>query len=324
MNRALFFLVACLQLGSAVADDDVLAALDRMQEAVQRLNYQGTLVYFQGGQVQSMHIVHKADDKGEYERLVNLNGPAREVIRNNQVVTCYMPDHKSVLVGERKDGNNVLGKLVTNDFSTTQNNYEFQADGEDRVAGLSAQRVLIKPRDNYRYGYRLWLDRTNGLLLKFDLLAENGQPLEQAMFADISVVEDIPEALLAPTTVSEGFAWFKQEKKAGVDETEESAWRIDQLPAGFAITSRFHHPLPDSGASAEHVIASDGLASVSVYIEKVSENLKRFVGGSTMGAMNAFGTVLDEHQITVIGEVPGRTVEMIAHSVTRQPKDDAK
>lgn len=319
MKRSLFFLAACLHLGVAGADDDVMAALGRMQEAVQRLNYQGTLVYFQGGQVQSMHIVHKADDKGEYERLVNLNGPAREVIRSNNVVTCYMPDHKSVLVGERQY-NNVLSKLVSNDFSASMNYYQFQAEGLDRVAGLAARRVLIKPRDTFRYGYRLWLDRSNGLLLKSDLLAADGQALEQAMFADITVVDHIPDAMLAPTTASEGFAWFKQDKSAAPAQAEQSAWRIDHLPDGFAITSRFHHPLPDSDAPAEHLIATDGLASVSVYIEKLTGNPKRFVGGSTMGAMNAYGTVVDDHQITVIGEVPGGTVEMIARSVTQAPK----
>lgn len=321
MKRPLFFLIACLHLGAVAADEDVLSVLDRMQDAVQRLNYQGTLVYFQGGQVQSMHIVHKADEKGEYERLVNLNGPAREVIRSNNVVTCYMPDHKSVLVGERKYNSNVLGKLVANDFSSFQNYYQFQIEGDDRVAGLAAQRVLIKPRDTYRYGYRLWLDRNNGLLLKFDLLAEDGQALEQAMFADIRVVDQIPDAMLAPTTASEGFAWFKQEKTADSAEAPESAWHIRHLPVGFAITARFHHPLPNSDAVAEHVIASDGLASVSVYIEKLSENRKRFVGGSNMGAVNAFGAVVDDHQITVIGEVPGSTVQVIASSVTRQQKD---
>lgn len=323
MNRSLFFLVACLHLGVAGADDDVLAALGRMQEAVQSLNYQGTLVYFQGGQVQSMRIVHKADGKGEYERLVNLNGPAREVIRNNNVVTCYLPDHKSVLVGERQY-NNVLSKLAVNDFSTFQDYYQFQAEGLDRVAGLTARRVLIKPRDTYRYGYRLWLDQTNSLLLKSDLLAADGQALEQAMFADITVVEHIPDAMLAPGTASEGFAWFKQDKTASTAQAVESAWRIDRLPVGFAITSRFHHPLPDSDVPAEHLIATDGLASVSVYIERLSGNSKRFAGGSTMGAMNAFGTVVDDHQITVIGEVPGGTVEMIAQSVTRQPKGGAQ
>ena len=181
--------------------------------------------------------------------------------------------------------------------------------------------MLIKPRDTYRYGYRLWLDQANGLLLKSDLLAEDGQSLEQAMFADIAVVEHIPDTLLAPTTASEGFAWFKQEKTPDPAQAVESVWRIARLPVGFAITSRYHHPLPDSDTPAEHVIASDGLASVSVYIEKLTENLKRFVGSSNMGAMNAYGTVVDNHQITVIGEVPGGTVEMIAHSVTRQPKD---
>jgi sigma-E factor negative regulatory protein RseB len=215
----------------------------------------------------------------------------------------------------------VLSKLTTNDFASFQDYYQFQADGEDRVAGKQAQRVLIKPRDAYRYGYRLWLDEANNLLLKSDLLDENGRVLEQAMFANIAVVEQIPDAMLAPTTQSEGYAWFRQNKGADPASAEDSLWRVGHMPDGFTITSRYRHPLPNSATPAEHLIASDGLASVSVYIEKLVPALKRFVGASNMGAVNAYGMVTADHQITVIGEVPAATVEMIAHSVTQQGKE---
>ena len=180
----------------SASEQPVLDMLVKMQSALQQLNYHGTLVYSQDGQIQSMRVVHKADSAGEVERLISLNGSAREVVRNNDVVTCYMPDSKSVLVGERQFKGNVLSQLAENDFAQLQGFYQFQLESVDRVAGLEAQAILIKPKDGFRYGYRLWLDRENGLLLKSDMLDEQGKVLEQAMFADVAIVDFIPQVEL--------------------------------------------------------------------------------------------------------------------------------
>jgi len=140
--------------GAAFATEpSVLDVLMRMQTATQNTNYQGTLVYMQDGQVQSMRVVHKADKNGEVERLINLNGVAREIVRKNDVVTCYMPDRKTVSVGRRHQfTGNLLSQLAENDFGRLQNYYLFEFEAVERVAGQSAQRILIKPKDASRYG----------------------------------------------------------------------------------------------------------------------------------------------------------------------------
>jgi sigma-E factor negative regulatory protein RseB len=185
-----------------------------------------------------------------------------------------------------------------------------------------AQRILVKPKDNLRYGYRLWVADDNALLLKFELLNENNEVMEQSMFADISVVDNVPKELLKPETTSEGFTWLKQEEGiASKFSPEESDWYINSLPAGFSITAHFKHLLPNSKKMAEHFVVTDGLASISAYVEKIDEGDEEFVGLSPMGAVNAFGRVSHGHQITVIGEVPGSAVEMIGHAVVYKPKE---
>lgn len=307
--------VACVSSVAQAADLTALDVLKRMQDASQNINYHGTLVFLQDGQVQSMRVVHKADETGQFERLINLNGVAREVVRKDDVVVCYMPDSKEVMVSRQKFKGNMLMQLARNNFAELQQNYQFTLELMDRVAGQEAQRVLIQPKDNLRYGYRLWVGNKTAILLKSNLLNEHGKSLEQAMFADIAVVDHIPENLLKPTSTGEGFTWYEREPDKSEALVQDSHWKIESLPKGFSVSSRFRHQMPGSNTPSEHWVLSDGLATISVYFEQLSDGEDPFEGTSPMGVVNAFGAVNAKHQITVIGDVPERTVEQLAHAV---------
>ena len=313
----LFLLIFIFSLTGIIqgASQPVLDVLMRMQTALQNLNYHGTLVYLQDGQVQSMRIIHKANEKGEYERLISLNGVAREVIRKDDVVTCYMPDKKKVTVDKRQYNRHMLSKLAENDFSALQKYYDFKLEAEDRVAGLKAQRVLIQPKDQLRYGYRLWLGEKDALLLKSDLLNVSGKVLEQVMFADINIVDQIPMDMLKPASTGEGFSRFEHGLENKNNNTASEHWKIKSLPKGFSISAHVREALSDSDQPAEQWIATDGLASVSIYVEELETGSDVFEGSMQKGAMNIFGLLLSGHQVTVVGEVPANTVEMIARSV---------
>ena len=320
MKRGLLLLCLYLPFGAALAGGDLLKSLGRMQDALQTLNYYGTLVFMQGGDVQSMRLIHQATEDGEVERIVNLNGYAREVIRKDDLVTCYLPDSKSVTVSKRRSGKGGwLSKLVANDFAAMQAHYSFQMDGEDRVAGLLAQRVLIKPNDTFRYGYRLWVAEDSGLLLKSELLSETGEVLEQAMFAEVSIVDSVPEEMLIPTTKDDGFVWYEDDDSASVIVPETAqTWSVAEMPVGFRVESQSRHNLPDSTRLADHLLVSDGLASVSVYIEALDGEPAPFDGSFKRGAVNVFSTAWGDYQVVVVGEVPLATVEMMARSVSRR------
>ena len=144
------------------------------------------------------------------------------------------------------------------------------------------------------------------------------------MFADIRIGGDISDDMLAPESHSENFTWFEHEpvKSADVDSEPsnekglvESRWAIATLPQGFNVTARFHHQMPNSSGPTEHWVISDGLASISIYIEQISDGKSAFEGASPMGATNTFGVLKEAHQVTVIGEVPASTVEKLAQAV---------
>jgi sigma-E factor negative regulatory protein RseB len=288
-----------------------------MFRSLQSLDYDGTFVYYHDGKLEAMRILHQASAGGEKERLMSLTGSAREVLRDDKVVTCIMPDNKSVMVGQSRPRQPF--PVVPEDLESLSPYYTLQDAGEDRIAGLMARVIDIRPRDEYRYGYRFWIDTKNYMLLKYELSDVDGKAIEQVMFTGLRVGERIPAAALEPSLTGEGYKWYRQEG-GGENPAVTAAqpeWTVKQLPAGFRMTDYQRKRVRQGGEHAEHMVFSDGLATVSVYVEKLVADSKAFTGLSNMGAMNAFGTVHDDHQITVVGEVPAATVQSMALLVSR-------
>jgi sigma-E factor negative regulatory protein RseB len=292
--------------------------LDNMSTALQTLGYDGTFVYLHDGKLEAMRIVHQANAGIEKERLMSLTGSAREVLRDDKVVTCIMPDNKSVMVGQSRPRQPFPN--VPEDLGSLSPHYQLQDAGEDRIAGLMARVIAISPRDNYRYGYRFWIDTSNYMLLKFELNNVDGTAIEQVMFTNLSVGGRISSADLEPSLTGEGYNWFRQEDGSAEQAVNpvQTGWTVTQLPAGFRLTNSQRRQVRQGGDHAEHMVFTDGLATVSVYVEKMLAHDAAFTGLSSMGAMNAYGTVLDDHQVTVVGEVPALTVQSMARSVARR------
>ena len=310
-----------LQAAFAAGDTSPQSArqwLDSMSSALQVLDYDGTFVYLHDNRLEAMRIVHQASPGGEKERLIALTGSAREVLRDERVVTCIMPDNKSVMVGQSRPRQPFPD--VPEDLDSLSPYYQLRDAGEDRIAGRMTRVIDITPRDKFRYGYRFWIDKTNFMLLKFELKGVDGTAIEQFMFTGLKVGEGISPATLEPSLTGEGYNWFRQEsggKDPDVDPVQPD-WIVTLLPAGFNMTDSQRRRVRQGGEHAEHMVFTDGLATLSVYIEKVMANETAFTGLSNMGAMNAFGSVLGDYQVTVVGEVPAATVQSVARSVARR------
>jgi len=298
---------------SAAADSTALQYLQRMNHALKSLNYHGTVVYSSGSTVDSMQVFHKVSPSGEQERLIHLSGEPREVLRTNDVVTCYMPEVRSVMVGKRSLGTAFSARFNVNHplFSP---NYDLVVEGSDRVAGKSTLVLRILAKDHYRYGYRLWLDKDNFLLLKSALLDPAGNVLEQAMFAKLEVVSNIPDAMLKSSFHGESFTWHRSNNSQEASATHNT-WQLLNLPSGFVLSEADHRDMPNSENGADHLVVSDGLASVSVYIETFGVGSQSVVGAKQFGALNVYGRILDDHKVTVVGEVPAMTAKMIAEAL---------
>ncbi len=298
------------------ADEAVAKWLERMVQAAHQLNYTGTFVYQQGGSLQTMQIIHAVDDDGEHERLVSLSGPPREVIRDHDKVTCILPEDSSMVV-EQAGRPRSFPLIEPSLIEPLRQHYDFKLRGSDRIAGLNGRHIAIIPRDQYRYGQNIWLAEDSGLLLRAEVLDEEGGIVEQVMFTSLELRDQIPPQMLAPQTENPGRILEldgKQEKLLSPDERVR--WQVTMLPSGFKQDMERLHYLPNKSEPVEHHLYSDGLASVSVFIEKSDDEVTGdFTGSSRMGGVNAYGRRLNGHLVTVVGEVPLLTVKQIAESI---------
>ncbi|PWG63758.1 MucB/RseB C-terminal domain-containing protein [Spiribacter halobius] len=311
---SLLFGLALIAGAAHAGEHSAQAWLERVNSALRDLNYTGTFVYRYDGNIESLRIWHKALPGGsERERLHSLNGDAREILRDDDTVTCILPDAQSVVV-DRRQASNPLSELLPADIAALQPHYRFSLRGEGRVAGRAAVRVMIEPRDDARYGYELWVDRDTGLLLRSDLRDDAGEILEQILFVSLEVVDSLPDSALEPHLSGEGFSWVRRSVQQRPPETPDDSWRITDLPPGFELRMSEMHSLPGSEGMVRHHVYSDGLATVSLYVDRhVHEGLLE--GLSRMGAMNAYGRTIDGYQALVVGEVPAHTVERMARSL---------
>ncbi len=317
--RLLFVLGLLFPLGvMASPTDDARDWLSRMSRAAHALNYEGTFVYEHMGSMQSMRIFHGADAGGERERLVTLDGASREVIRDNDKVTCILPDDKAVVVDATGPSRPFPLNLPTR-LEQLGEYYDAEVGGTDRVAGHTAQKIIIRPRDGYRYGQNVWLEQDTALLLKSELVDEDGKAVERLMFTTLEVhAGALPPSLFEPQNTGADMVWYTRDPEAMADAQASTAqhWRVEKLPPGFRHDVRRFHSVPATLRPVEHLVYSDGLASVSVFIEQQSgENA--FTGSSRKGAVHVYAREHDGYSILVIGEVPAATVRLIGDSVMR-------
>lgn len=302
----------------AIADhpkDDVEKWLAKMHHAAHMLNYEGKFVYGENNKLTSMQIIHSVDKKGEFERLISLDGSGREVIRSGDTVTCILPDKKSVVVDKSRPDTEFPPTFPLK-IKELSKYYSFHFGNNGMVAGRSAVKLMIKPKDKYRYSHILWIDGKTGLLLKDHLIGENGAIVEQFMFTEINYPDSIKVERKLTNSKNKKFTWYEAKDFKPKKETSKNmSWKVMEVPAGFVPGVQRHHNMTVSAMPVEHFMYSDGLSSISIFVEKKMKSSKNLVGSSTMGAINAYGREVGEYHVTVVGEVPHATVKMIGDSV---------
>jgi sigma-E factor negative regulatory protein RseB len=303
----LLCLLLAFSLSSIAADDAAPKEwLERMMQAVQKLNYQGTFVYLHDNQLESMKIVHAVKRDRVRESLMSLNGTPREVIRDDESVTCVLPDSNEVSIDKRTPSTKFLN-ILPQDLNQLDNHYSFQNVGKTRIANRQAQVVVIVPNDRLRYGYRFALDIESGLPLKSDLLNEHGKLVEQTMFTELQIgIAEISE-------LQDRESLFTYRLKSHPDETNKipllnpNKWDFMGLPSGFKLSMQHQLVDPHGSDPIDQYVFSDGLSSLSVFIEPEARE-EAFSGVSRLGAINAWGGQVDGFQVTAVGEVPAVTI----------------
>ena len=316
--------ILLLSLGFAEAADGPQEWLDRMALAAQQMSYQATVVHTCDGVTDTVQIVHRIENGRVTERITSQDEAGREIIRNPEQVMCVLPEQKSVVVEPRyenspADSSRISSMPSFSNIDTTT--YKLSMHQPERVAGQDTEVIAVRPVDEYRYGYRLWLDRNRAMMLKFELLGEMGDTLEQIVITRIEYSDQISAGDVGPSMPMDTFT--RQESTLAVKPTAEIdgtgnglvMWRATELPAGFKLTARRSKSVTGSTQETEQLVYSDGLGSVSVFIETGVAEAEFAEGLSRFGATHAYTTTMENRLITAVGYVPVRTVKMIALSV---------
>ena len=278
-------------------------------------NYQGIVAYVKDQQVDSFKLFHKVVEGQERERLISMNSPTREVIRAGDSISRFTGDNQQVVVETKPARQSVLMNFP-DDPTTIDRFYRINLRGQEYIAGRLSQVIALEPRDNYRYTRLIWVDTGSHLPLKFDVLNDDGQSVEQMVFTTLNTSDPIADTDLEPSSKSISASPIAQINHRETQSVDSLGWLLKKVPDGFQIMSYSTLKRPPGGGLVEHILLSDGFSSVSVYIENKSG--KNMSGTRKLGAINVDAVAVDGYLVTVIGEVPLSTVKLIANGVVRK------
>ncbi|MEO6075506.1 MAG: MucB/RseB C-terminal domain-containing protein [Dokdonella sp.] len=283
-----------------------LEQLRQMAHSLRALDYEGSFIYQSGARVDTLRIVHSASGD-ESELLTRLSGPHSEATRHGQSITVNQ-DGKAPVSFAAGATARLLPLVPADAASLPNNNYRLRMTEPDRVAGYDTNVVDIAATDAYRYSYRLWLDTKHQLPLRVAVLDGNQRTIEQYMFVMFSIGSvladkglDASAPIISPAVV--------------VTLGGSARWLVNDVPKGYSLRAR---QAMSTGKDGEQLVFSDGLASVSAYIELTPEPISDDVALSR-GAMNVYIHRDGGWRFTVLGNVPAATVQRIAVSITAVP-----
>jgi sigma-E factor negative regulatory protein RseB len=306
-------LLLMLAVPAQAGSGDALAWLHRMNQASRSLNFSGVYVYESSGRSESTRITHVVDGSGQHERLESLDGMAREVIRFNDEVQTFLPGERLVIVDRAATGSfpgrsaAVMGGL--SDF------YVVRLGETGRVASREVQSIRLDPRDDMRYGHELWADVATGLLLKARMLKPSAEVIEQFAYSEIVIGQQVDRERVTPR-YSRGADWKTVNARGSDLRAEELGWVFRGLPPGFRQISMARRPIRKGAPEALHAVFSDGLASVSVFIEASGgRNMSVPPRQNLLGPVSMYRSMRADAVITVIGEVPPAALKRIAEGV---------
>jgi sigma-E factor negative regulatory protein RseB len=317
-------LVPALAAAQAVAPGaEAKARLARLHQAALQQNYQGTMVFSAAGVLSSSRVAHYAVGDQSYELIEALDGRQQKIVRHNELVYTLWPQ-SNVAVLERRERLGSRGTLLQTVETRALEQYELRVEGRERIAGREAEVILLQPRDAWRYAQRLWADLSSGLMLRSDVLTHDRQVLESSAFSLIEIgVRPQPEAVTQPIQRLGSFRLLRARHEQAQLETE--GWTLARPLPGFVQSSCVRRPVEaqseDSPARGEHMVQavfSDGLAHVSLFIERYDAKRHRKELQSTLGATSTLMQRRGDHWITVMGDVPPGTLRQLLDSLERR------
>jgi sigma-E factor negative regulatory protein RseB len=308
---------AVLAVAAGVAQaqsPEALTWLRKIHEATQNLSYSGTFVYQNGKRTETSRITRYADPAGHIEKLEVMDGVPREIVRTKDTVRCYLPESRVVKVDRRTDRS--FPALLPERIAVLARHYDISVGETRRIAGFDCQALVLSPKDNLRYGYRLYADVNTGMLLRAVTTDESGESVEQFTFTQLNIGKVTREMVRPRHAVD---AWRIEHTEA--EPTRLAGWGLASELPGFHKVTELKRRLGESRPVGQ-MVYSDGLAAVSVFIEPLAGRGEPVrTGLASMGAIHIYTRQVADHMVTVVGEAPALSVQRFADAVEfRRPQ----
>lgn len=298
---------------------DPMALLGQLANAAQQLPYSGIFVYQHEGGMEASRVVHSFERGQEKTRIDTLDGPPREIIRLNNEMRCYFPDIHAIRL-QRTESSRFFPALIVPPFEAYYDNYEISMTGQDRVAGRDCQVITLRPRDALRYSHEFCADTMTNLLLRAVTLGPHGEPVQMSVFTAVNIGQHPDPAQFKPAFPGTD-NWRQDSVPPLGPEADHRGWVVSNAPPGFHKIVEVRRPMPGHNGAMTHLVYSDGLASVSVFIEPADGAPPRPDRVETLpNALSYYSARRNDRQITVVGEVPLASITQIGQSVIKSPE----
>lgn len=291
--------------------------LTRIHDASRQRAYVGTFVVSAGSDISTSRIWHICDGQQQMERIDTLTGEPRMTVRRNSDVITFAPESKLAWV-DKRESLGLFPELLRTPSNLIPEFYTHREAGTDRVAGHKAQVVEIVPKDGLRFGYRIWSEVSTGLVVKLQTLGSDGQVLEQLAYSELQL--DAPVSMSKLSRLmrdTKGYDIYRPKLRKTTAEAE--GWRLSEPVPGFQSMSCHVREAPESGGTFSPMqwVFSDGLASVSLFIQAYDPARHQQGNSMVSGATHSVSRKMGDHWVTVMGEVPKSTLEKFARVLER-------
>ena len=284
------------------------AWLEKMSQALQETQYKASIIQLQADHIRPLVYLHGTVDNKEVAFLEYLNGPPKNAVRVADRVTFIEHDQPAYSV-QASHIQGVWPQAFSGNISSLESGYQFVLGGRSRIAGRPGQMIRFIPNDAFRYGFQVWLDMETYLPLRFDMLTQDKELLEQMMVVELLILQEPPALLIEA---------YKQEWPAVINPAERADgqnWQFSWLPAGFKVVVRDHHRLIGSHEAVEYIALTDGLANISVYVARAGQTPlpEELI---TRNGLSLVTENVGNAEVVAVGKVPTETLARLAKSLT--------
>ena len=299
------------------------AWLMRVHQAARQSVYTGTFVVSAGGNMASAKIWHVCDGSQQLERVESLSGTPRAIFRRNDQVVTFFPQSRTA-IAEVRESLGLFPNLLKSSDSSIGDFYRLKALGTERIAGFDADVFHLVPNDRLRYGYRVWSEKRTGLIVQLQTLDVYGKVLEQAAFSELQFNAAVNVGKLSKAGNTDGYRVLRPDLQKTTAEAQ--GWVLHKEIDGFKPMACYQRQvahttagLPGNGQSTMQWMFSDGVATVSLFVEIYDQQRHGRQGVTDMGGATHTQTRrINDWWATAMGEVPPATLNAFVDALERK------